>query len=123
VALQDVGVVIQLGHKAGEPCIAPEYSPRTSLVLHTNGFHSVTLLYCRCNRVEQAGTRTQQLLRSSLYPATLTDPSTFCTIQMLEQFHILTLQGKLTAYNYYQSLERLTNNTGLSKHYVSAGVC
>ncbi|KAK7450187.1 hypothetical protein VKT23_013070 [Stygiomarasmius scandens] len=31
---------------------------------------------------------------------------------MLEQFHILTLSGKITTYDYYKGLERLTDNTG-----------
>lgn len=37
---------------------------------------------------------------------------------MLEQFHLLTLQGKLTAYDYYQSLVKLTDNTGLTTSYI-----
>lgn len=34
---------------------------------------------------------------------------------MLQQFHILNLQGKITAYSYYCGLEYLTDNTGLHK--------
>ncbi|EKM48958.1 uncharacterized protein PHACADRAFT_107873, partial [Phanerochaete carnosa HHB-10118-sp] len=35
----------------------------------------------------------------------------------LEHFHTLTLQSKVTAYNYYMTLQKLTNVTQLSKQY------
>lgn len=39
---------------------------------------------------------------------------------MLEQFHMLTLQSKITAYDYYTTLTKLTDNTGVGKTYVSS---
>ena len=66
----------------------------------------------------QAGDRTQQLLRAELYGASITDPSTFCTFRALEHFHMQTLQSKITAYDYYMTLEKLTDIAGLGKHYV-----
>lgn len=86
--------------------------------MHTNGFHPVTVQFCQCNRLELAGDRVQQLLRYELYPATLDDPSTCCTLRMLEHFHILTLQSKVTAYDYYLALEKLTDRLGVKKRYV-----
>lgn len=117
--LQSAGLCLQLGHSANDPCTNPLYAPRASLVLHTNGFHPVTLLFCQCDRVHEAGKPTTQLLRAGLYAATITDPSTFCTIRMLDHFHKLTLQSKIAAYDWYESLARLTDNTGLSQHRVS----
>lgn len=87
-------------------------------MLHTNGFHPVTVLFCQCDQVARAGDRVQQLLRSQLYPATLTDPSTFLTLRVLEQFHVLTLQSKITAYDFYMTLQHMTDVTGLKKNYV-----
>lgn len=117
--LQSIGLCLQLGHMADDPCTNPFPAPRASLVLDTNGFHPVTLLYCQCDRVHEAGKTTTQLLRAGLYAATLTDPSTFCTIRMLDYFHKVTLQSKMAAYDWYESLARLTDNTGLSQHRVS----
>ncbi|KAL1743885.1 hypothetical protein HDZ31DRAFT_39981, partial [Schizophyllum fasciatum] len=34
------------------------------------------------------------------------------TFEVLNQFHVITLHGKLTAYDYYASLERLSDNPG-----------
>lgn len=116
--LQEIGLVIQLGHSPHEQCPVPAIAPRNALVLHTNGHHPVNLLFCNCDKVHQSGDRVQQLLRAELYPATLTDPTTYCTFRMLEQFHVLTLQSKISAYDYYISLEKITDNSGLGRHYV-----
>jgi hypothetical protein len=35
-------------------------------------------------------------------------------MECLRQFHTLNLQGKITCFSYYRSLEYLTDNTGLS---------
>lgn len=49
----------------------------------------------------------------------VTDPTTFCTLAILEHFHCLTLQSNITAYDYYMTLQAMTNVTGLNKQYVS----
>ena len=110
---------MQLGHAAGTKCPNPSYAPADFAVLHTNGFHPVTLCYCGCEQLATAGTRLQQLLRRELYPATIGEPTTCATFRMLDSFHILTLQGKLSGYDYYLSLEYLSNNTGLGLKFVS----
>lgn len=117
--LQDLGAVLQLGHPPGERCAAPAIGPRACMVIHTNGFHPVTVLFCGCTKLSRAGDRVEQLLRAELYPASLTDPTTFCTVRVLEYFHLQTLQSKITAYDFYMTLQRLTDVTGLEKQYVS----
>ena len=116
--LQGLGLVLQLGHPPGQWCAAPAIGPRSFIVMHTNGFHPVTVQYCQCNQLQAAGTRIQQLLRFELYPATLDDPSTCCTFRLMETFHFLTLQGKVTAYDYYISLQKMTDRFGIGKPYV-----
>ncbi|KAK7435536.1 hypothetical protein VKT23_019587 [Stygiomarasmius scandens] len=54
----------------------------------------------------------EQLMRNRLYPATHNRPRTACTFETLEHFHMMTLWGKITAYDYYKGLEGLTDNTG-----------
>lgn len=86
------------------------------MVLHTNGFHPVSLRYCGC--CDNTGDNIEQALCSELYPATLNAPTTFCTFRVLEQFHTLTLQSKINAYDYYMSLKVITDSMGLGKQYV-----
>ncbi|GJF00432.1 CxC2 domain-containing protein [Phanerochaete sordida] len=117
ITLQALGLVVQLGHRHGEACASPLLGPRASLVIHTNGFHPVTLLFCGCSNIGAAGDRTQQLLCRELYSASLTDLTTFCTFRVLEAFHGLTLQSKITAYDYYMTLQALTDISGLGQHY------
>ncbi|KAF7798643.1 hypothetical protein EIP86_009867 [Pleurotus ostreatoroseus] len=111
--LRSIGLVVQLGHRPGIKCPNPVPGPIDFVVLHTNGLHPVEIHYCGCQQLAVAGTRLQQLLRYELFPATVAEPTTAATFRMMEQFHILTLQGKLTGYDFYLSLEYLCNNTGL----------
>ncbi|KAF7793609.1 hypothetical protein EIP86_004723 [Pleurotus ostreatoroseus] len=111
--LRSIGLTIQLGHRPGVKCSNPIPGPIDFVVLHTNGLHPVEIHYCGCQQLAVAGTRLQQLLRCELFPATVAEPTTAATFRMMEQFHILTLQGKLTGYDFYLSLEYLSNNTGL----------
>ncbi|KAK0471979.1 hypothetical protein EDD18DRAFT_1314665 [Armillaria luteobubalina] len=46
--------------------------------------------------------------------ATDTQPRTAVTTAALEQFQMLTFMGKISAYEYYHSLVRLTDNTGIT---------
>ncbi|KAI0691764.1 hypothetical protein BC835DRAFT_1256150, partial [Cytidiella melzeri] len=115
--LQALGLVIQVGHPPYERCAHPQPALRSFLVMHTNGLHPVTLLFCQCQQAHQAGTRYQQLLRAELFPSTVQDPTICCTFRMMEQFHMLTLQSKITAYDYYTTLSKLTDNVGLAKSY------
>lgn len=84
------------------------------MVVHTNGIHNVAVSFCDCRNVGVAGSHRQQLLRRRWYPATHLEPQSCFTFQVLEQFHLLTLQGKLSSYDYYGALEKLTDNVGLS---------
>lgn len=111
--------MLQLGHRPGQYCPAPTIGPRNFVVIHTNGLHPVTVQYCQCAQLQTAGSVVQQLLRYELYPATLEDPSTCCTFRLMETFHMLTLQGKITAYDYYISLQKLTNRNGIGRQHVS----
>lgn len=92
------------------------------MVFHTNGLHPTTLLFCECDNIHRAGNRVCQLLRYELYPATVTEPTTCFTFNVLDNFHLLTLQSKITAYDYYMTLDYTTDNIGLSTSYVSLSV-
>lgn len=121
--LQALGFELQLGHYPGEHCSNPHYGPRDFMVIHTNGMHPVTVLFCNCDRLLSAGNRVQQLLRYELYLATITDPTTCMTFRALESFHELTHQSQINGYDFYKTLDHLTDNTGISISWVSSQSC
>lgn len=112
--------MIQLGHTTRQPCYLPKppYSD-DFVVIDSNGIHSVTLRFCGC---ESAATPVQQLLRHRLFPASTDKPRTAATFRVLEEYHLLSLESKVSAYHFYSSLVRRTDNTGLSSPKVGSRV-
>jgi hypothetical protein len=117
VSLKSLGLHVQLGHRVGETCSDRRTIPSFT-VLHVNGLHDITVDFCNCDKTRAGEWRTQ-LMRVRWYPATLTDPHSCATFEVLNQFHILTLQGKVTTYDYYNGLEKLRNNASLKPQKVS----
>ena|ERR1700683_1153599 len=109
--LKELGLRVQLGHSPGQFCPTREPACKDFVVIHTNGIHLVNVDYCRCNSLPH---RTQ-LLRTAWWPATPIEPKTCATMEVLRHFQHLNLQGKLTGYSFYRSLEYETDNTGLEK--------
>lgn len=110
-SLAALGLMVQLNHQK-DTCPSPDLAPRNFVVIDTNGIHDVSLQYCDCHL---AVPPIQQLLRYGWYPGTTTSPQTAVTMTCLTQFHVLTLQSKITAYDYYYSLARLSDNAGIFK--------
>ncbi|EKM53869.1 uncharacterized protein PHACADRAFT_29178 [Phanerochaete carnosa HHB-10118-sp] len=117
ITLKDLGLVFQVGHPPGIACINLRLGPHDFVVVHTNGIHPISIRYCECNHLHEAGDTIQQLLHYELYPATLFDPTTCFIYRVLEHFSMLTLQGKITPYDYYLSLQYLTDNLKLGVSY------
>jgi hypothetical protein len=108
---------VQLGHFAGDSCLLPERAFNDDFTLiDTNGIHTIGLDFCGC---ETAQTRTKQLLRAAWFLATTVDPRTAATFRILEQYHLLSFESKASGYEFYQSIARLTDNTGLRVQKVS----
>ncbi|KAJ7276586.1 hypothetical protein C8J57DRAFT_1061539, partial [Mycena rebaudengoi] len=109
--LKEVGLRIQLGHWAGRAeCDAPKpASADAFVVIHEYGVEEVALDYCGCG----GGSPTVQLLRAGLYPATTTNPRTAATFGLLRRFHLMSFESKCSAYEFYHSLARDADNTGL----------
>ncbi|KAG1888957.1 uncharacterized protein F5891DRAFT_1216956 [Suillus fuscotomentosus] len=111
-SLKKLGLRVQLGHTPGERC----YNPRTSsgdefIVIDVHSVHEIALDFCGC---ASAQIRYKQLLRARWYPATISDPRTAATFALLEHFHLLSFESKVSAYEFYHSLARRNNNAGLS---------
>ncbi len=60
-----------------------------------------------------------QLFRQGWFPASTDKPSTAFTFRLLEFFQELNLQGKTSLYDFWKSLERVTDNSGTCKVLVS----
>lgn len=111
ITLKSLGLRIQLGHPLGQQCISPECAGKDCFVLlDVDGVHEVAVDFCGCKDVQP---HKIQLLRMRWWPATTTFPKTGATFRLLEWFHILGNQSKVSAYEYYSSLVRRTDNTRL----------
>lgn len=92
-------------------CKNPITGHQEFVVLHSNGIHKVAVDYCGC---ERQITFHRQLLRHGWYPGSQLFPRTCATFRLLERFHLLSLCSKLSVYDFYRTLEKLTSNTGIS---------
>jgi hypothetical protein len=59
------------------------------------------------------------LLRARLFPATVIAPKTAVTHTCLEAFELLSYESKITAFKFYRTLTRLTDNTQVNPPKVS----
>ncbi|KIL60543.1 hypothetical protein M378DRAFT_83626, partial [Amanita muscaria Koide BX008] len=109
-SLRALGMQIQLNHPYGQQCYNPIRSYNDDFtVIDLNGIHTVAVDYCNCHLTLP---RAVQLLRFCLYPATVIDPKTAATFQVLEFFQLTTLVSKISAFDFYMTLSRRTDNTG-----------
>jgi hypothetical protein len=103
-SLHNLGLVLYLGHN-GSSCPA-SCNLINITVVHLNGLHTRAIQYCDCNDLIP---NYQQLILARLFPATIKMPRTVFTFQLLETFHQLSLSSKITPYDYFNSLTKLTN--------------
>lgn len=101
-----------MGHVDGSKCPHPDNAFNNDFtVIDSDGIHEVSLNYCSC---PQSPPKLVQLLRARLFPSTVIDPRTAATFRVLETFQMLTFTSKVSGYEYYRSLARRTDNTGIS---------
>ena len=110
VSLKSLGLVVHLGH-GGQRCDIPGELIKDFTIVNTTGIHYIDVQFCGCYKSTGGSHHRTQLLRASLFPATHIRPTIAFTFNVLDTFHLLTLQSKISAYNYYQTLERISNNT------------
>ena len=112
IALKDLGLCIQLGHD-GQSCQSPSTVHYNFVVVDVSGIHLVNIQYCQCHQNIGGSLPRIQLLRFQWFPTSLTRPCTAFTFDVLDTFHHITLQGKLSAYDFYRSLLNKTDGTGI----------
>lgn len=125
--LQNIGLHIQAGHEQDEAahkqdeaahkqdgpvCAHPVFKSTTFEVLDLTGQHTVTISFCGCSGAPH---QRVQLLRLGWFPATTNRPNTAFTFDLLNTFQLINLQGKLSVYDFYQSLLHKTDNMGVAR--------
>lgn len=113
-----MGLRIQLGH-TGAACSCPLPGPIDFCVIDITGIHFVAIDFCDCRHEGIVHKRTQ-LLRAGWFPATFNRPQTVFTFDILSTYHELTLQGKITVYDFYYAIGRISDNAELGGKQVSA---
>ncbi|KAJ7354323.1 hypothetical protein DFH08DRAFT_955717 [Mycena albidolilacea] len=83
----------------------------TFVVITPNGFHHVAVDFCQCRR-SGSQSHWEQLLSYGWFPMTPDNPQSAITISALKLFHAISLQGKTTAYHFFNALAKITNNMG-----------
>lgn len=106
-----IGVKLHLGHE-GAPCPAVQTAGteedrhgKEMTIAHLNGLHVLRVVRCMCRgaRSSEQGIL-RQLMRARLFPGTLTKPTTAYTLELMEHWHLESLQSKKSTWDYWQAL-------------------
>lgn len=100
---------MQLGHDNGR-CPFPALKSTNFEILDLSGQHTISVYFCGCFGALHEHV---QLLWTEWFPASISQPNSAFTFDMLDTFQLINLQGKLSAYNFYQSLIHKTDNLGI----------
>ena len=115
---QRVGFTDTVGHPIGEKCLNPERATEDDFtVISAHGIQSIGLDFCGCGKSSQD--HVIQLLRIRLFPATIKYPKMAATFDCLKTFKKLSYVSKLSAFEFYQTASRLTDDTGTKTPKVS----
>ncbi len=118
--LSSLGLVVNLGHGRRQCPVSEGRMPRTMQIIDSNGVFSMKVQFCACSRATGvAADQYIQLIRAGWFPATMRVPQTAVTFRCLDDFGHKSNQGKLTGYDYYNSLMHRTDNTELDPPNVS----
>ncbi|PPR06984.1 hypothetical protein CVT24_011010 [Panaeolus cyanescens] len=109
----DLGLTLLLGHDGVTGCSMPS-APSKIQVLHNTGWHNVCVKYCECS-ASQSQSREIQLFRARMIAASSERIRTAFTFEVMELFHELNLQSKITAYDFYYTMSNRTDPLKLRK--------
>ena len=99
--------------KSHVPRFLPRPPPRDGMgntmltIVHTNGFHSLPVVWCACQGHHED--RDLQLLDMRFYPASFTNIKTAFTFSCLDDYRLENLECKTSHYQYHNKLRRLTS--------------
>ncbi|KAJ3748192.1 hypothetical protein EV360DRAFT_76305 [Lentinula raphanica] len=98
------GYSIPLGH-GGTRC-PKATEPLLLNLVDVNGIHATRVSFCQC--VDHSKWR--QLFDANFFPATIDQPQTAFTFELLRYWMILNLQSKITAHHFVAALRHQTDN-------------
>ncbi|KAG1750318.1 hypothetical protein EDD22DRAFT_785234, partial [Suillus occidentalis] len=117
IKLKQLSLRVKLGHSTGQPCYNPKPAYDNDFtVIDIHGIHEIALDFCNC---EQASSHYKQILHTCWFPATSTDPRTAATFTVLEHFHLLSFESKVSAFKFYHCIACRSDNTGINPIKVS----
>lgn len=119
-SLGDLGLILNLGHR-GEKCVAALLDARRVTVVHSHGVAEIGVRFCACLDDDlEYNPDALQLITHGLWPGSWEKPVTVFTVEVLKDFHLLSLQAQVTAQDFYQYLRRQTDNVQPARITVSA---
>jgi hypothetical protein len=109
----DIGLGLQmlLHHSDGTLCRMRQRVQKFT-VIDVTGFHELPVEFCACTGSNFTAMDIQ-LFTFKLFAASMIAPKTAFTFQVLEQFRMLNLEGKTSAYTFTKMLTRLTSGDEL----------
>ncbi|PIL23672.1 hypothetical protein GSI_13421 [Ganoderma sinense ZZ0214-1] len=115
LSLRELGLTVQLGHD-GDACNCPAPKLCRIAVCDITGTHQVDVCFCECldEDMDLFTPEWVQLFRCGWFPATTNRPATVFTFCLLDFFQELNFQAKTNLYDFWKTLERVTDNTGAS---------
>lgn len=116
---------VSLGH-FDQDCPHPG-SRRLTTVVAPNGVHATRITYCNCAERSGIGD-VEQAMDAQLFPGTSITPKTLFSFTMLRLFHLMSLEGKISAYDFMGAMCRLTDNAftqkvPVSNHFALFSLC
>ncbi|KIY60951.1 hypothetical protein CYLTODRAFT_384870, partial [Cylindrobasidium torrendii FP15055 ss-10] len=99
------GLTVAVGHDDGSSCSSGKLT-KNFTILDIGGIFKYDVLFCNC---EQVMPKRVQLLRAELFPATSRRPRTAATFRLLDEHEHLASHGKISPYEHYNSLERMSD--------------
>ncbi|KAI0338086.1 hypothetical protein BDW22DRAFT_1338518 [Trametopsis cervina] len=107
--LKALGTVINLGHGV-ERCAKAFREPWSVCIVNERGLQDVWISFCECARDGKlVNSESKQLLEAGLWPGSWRQPRTAFSLEVLDDFQLLSTQGTITAQDYLTCLERKTD--------------
>lgn len=104
-----MGHHVYLGHQ-GQPCPKAHEIADGLTSVDTTGIHTIKLVFCGRSGHPPLNI---QLLRARWFPATICSPRSAFTFDVLNMFHLLHTQAKVSLYHYYYALHSKSDNAGV----------
>lgn len=107
-SLAYLGLNLYLGH-GGAPCSQHSAAKRHNVrVVDSNGSQVWGVYECCCSKARDRSFA-QQLMSMGLFPGTHTDPRTAFTFRGLKDFQIFNFCGKMSIWDYFETIRRKSN--------------